>query len=449
MRALARAAAWGALIRSIIAAGFSTPHDVCYCAFGIEPFEDALLRPAIDTLSAVGTDAPPGCILALGIGQRGDYELVIVDLLRKSESGSATEKACVLALSLLATEHDETAELVAERTRSVKLDSEFSRVALLNNRSSSSCHLLNKLISETWDTRVALNLLNRGNAGDDIGTRIAERLLVLLTTRNPNSYSDINQIYNAIKDTQHVSTVLNHNLVASLHDAAFAFEGSFWVVGSKVNIIMLLSLADNSAAYSAAVLALKDSRVHDRAQYPNLLFKIDSEKAKTDLLLLLQQEKDEEVKAAIGRVLGEISSSDVLSDWLSDDSPSARQAACAVAGHLSAEDSVISQVISLLDDPDAGVSTAAADALLRIRRTQRRDQLVRSLSSEMHRDEKWPLIDLAIAVADAGDESSGYPDQLVAASKNLDWPMRNYIKESLQEQQKEQGKRLRSASRKK
>lgn len=283
-----------------------------------------------------------------------------------------------------------------------KLDPDYPTIVLLNNDSGSADRLLGEQLSEAWDVRIVLRLIKRGDRAENM----SDRIQYLLSSANPYAFGELDQIYFGFKDEPEVSVPLSQSVVTALRDRAFAPESAFWIVGSKVIIIRLLSMADKHAAYIAALRSLKDKGSHDRAQYPKLLFTIDEEQARTDLSSHIQEETDQEVTAAIARVFFQHGSPDLLANWLSDLSPVARRAACVAAGQQAAEPRFILQITALLNDADASVAEAAEDALLQLRRTQRRDELLGALATETSRNEKWPVIDLAIAVGDAGDKSS-------------------------------------------
>lgn len=187
-----------------------------------------------------------------------------------------------------------------------------------------------------------------------------------------------------------------------LHRDAVAAEGSFWYVGSKVEVIRCLAEFDANAAFDAAWTALTTEHWHDRERYPNLLMQIDATRAPKLLLNRLSVEPWQLIRYVIARAL---SRTILLHDFkalLKSGDVRQRIAACYAAGFAENGIEIRADLVEALHDSADEVVRAATNALLQLSERDLCWQLKERVLSATEPVEKWLYLDHLVEAIDPG-----------------------------------------------
>lgn len=436
VKALVRAQSWEHLIQSVVVCGFETDRSACYARWGDDPLDDEILTPALSKLDAQSCDPPVGAILALGIAQRDDFEHRIVTMLVDSQSGSDTEKACLLALSLLRTHEEQTAIELAKRLHVSSIDGEFVEVALFNNQHPRARTLLRADLVLHWNSRVAGFLLAAEDEYEDLLALIYERLYDQLKT-GPISFLQIVQaILAEVQDRQRLVHVFRDDVLEKLRELAFDPRQVEGWIGLHPVALAALSIVEPAEAYDIALRTLSDQQETHRDEYPRVLLAIDRNRAIDDLLGLVVHEPSEVVLSAICDALRQSGGESRLKLWVSEGAPARQQVLCRVAGAIRVSRELEFFVEQSLHSPDTVVYEAATQARYGQRRTKRVGEIIEALGAELSTERQWRLLDLALAAGARVDDGVGGMGSLRNGLVHMSQPRWAYAVEVADERNK-------------
>ncbi len=410
IRALASVGDGDGVLSAALTLGLAVPADIAsWLRPGVQPTEEAI-EGASRIVQERDATKLPGALIGLGlfgcVEAIGDMVAVLRD-----PPDSAAQVAAVVGLGQLGEQANSAVDLIGNCIADDKLR-HVAVVALSRIGTDTARLRLLASLEDAWDIHRAIWLTQFSEVRPEAVKRIVDQL------RSSDEHASIVLFDDVGVFLAQASEDVLDQVLPSLpavgdriREAAFAREGSGWIVGSKASAIRGLAAIDRDGAFLAARKALRDTESHDRHLYPPLLSRFNAEEAREEFLRLAATEKNNAVLWSMAHAMR---SDDIpwLLTQLSSASTTVRSAACRLAvGSGSADDSIVERLLEILADSDERITNVAEQSLSLMRRQQRASEL----AEELDRPERvvgltpWALLDAALQVGDSGYEGAQWP----------------------------------------
>ncbi len=410
MRTLASLGDGDGVLASALRLGQDVPGDIADWLYpGIQPTAKAI-EEAVKIIRDRDTTRLPGALKGLGLFGCAEAASDMIAVLRKPPD-SASQIAAIVALGRLGESARAAVDLIGECISKDKL--RHVAVVALTRIGTDAAHLrLLASLDNSWDMHRAIRLTQFSVVRAKAIEKITDRLKSI-DEHTRTVFRDDVSIFLSQAREEVLSQVLPvlPTIVDRIRDAAFASEGSSWIVGSKAAAIRGLAVIDPHAAFLAARKALENIDSNDRHLYPSLLNRSNAEEARELFLRLAATEKNKAMLWAMAHTIRP-DAIPWLFDQLASASTSVKSAACRLAiGIASYDNSISDRLRELLADFDEDVASAAEKSLHLIRRQQQASELVEELDLQDSEAglKHWVLVDAALQVGDSGYEGAQWP----------------------------------------
>ncbi|MDX2199493.1 MAG: hypothetical protein SF069_11050 [Phycisphaerae bacterium] len=417
-RALALLGEWGCVIQSVLRWGDALTRGLAELREKAPPLDDTMLAEAFAAIAERAANLP-NAVLAVGVAGRRDYLPTIRRLLSDAELESDLARACLLAVDDL---RDDSADMV--RTVERHLCGKYSWLAacpMLKAGSPESLDILQRHLETSYSTNLAANLLQFEAA------RVEAARAIWKECQRPQSPLDSDLLIDSLGLLQQDAC---HEY---LRERAFAAEGAFWIVGSKIHAIRGLSQYDKKAAIAAARKAVVDTTSHDRHDYPRLLMELDPTDSPVFLRSIAESESSEPVLSAIGHAIpAECAKAFVLA-WLRSGDARSREVGCRMAKVCAFDCELIDAELVAIDKcAQPGLASSPRDAL-RVRESHRHAVKLREeYQHEQNGPRKWLLFDAACYLGDLGPKGQSLPGWLFPALWGAPGPVLDVLRERVE-----------------
>lgn len=409
MRALAAHGDGSGLVQAFLHLG-QAPQDVDQW---LRPGTQAAPEAVREVIVAVRERTPArlhGALVAVGVLRLRDAEGDVLQVSANPPDQQARVLA-IFALGGLGSPATATVNLVAHH-----LQDERCRLVAeqaLSKLGTPGVRRLLQSLDGRWDTRLAVWLASHPETKVDATDRLARYLDATPAGQRNLGWRDDTSTVLAGGTEEVVRQVMQR--CPAFHDrvreAAFAGEGTFWVVGSKADAIRGLATVDPEAARLAAARALSNPTGRDRHLYPVQLYRSDRQAARGHFIALAGEEKDESVVWAMAHAL-EAEDGTWLLDQLRAEPASRRVAGCRLAARLANLVPEVGVAIKgLLNDRVERVARAAIEALGAAERHARASGLADRVAAgaELSSGHVWRLAEATLHVGDVGYQGVAGP----------------------------------------
>jgi len=370
-------------------------------------------RPSSDALTLVresvrthGAAAAPGELLALGLGNQSDRELVR-SALATSEPESSVAHACMIALELLRDDASDSVPLIA-RELTHKPHELSATGALFVNGSPESLAVLADHYAAQIPEGIAVHLIANSQGSNGILLRVREAFALAEAYPWDQWSQRLAAVLGCVSSEQVLTLLDDFRIRERVRSEAFADEDVFQVTAMKTAALRCLARLDRSQAIRAARATLLNPNYRDREQYALVLLTLDENEAGW-LIDQLANESLKSVREGIGRALARVDADAILVSRLTATPSAQLQAVCFVSGWASRGPEVSEALGRLVAHGDDEVSRAAAEALQRIRSRAVARNLADAFLKETIHSKRWGLLDNLLAAADPGLPGQTWP----------------------------------------
>ncbi len=412
---------WPPMIRLLIREGLSSFRRLLDCVRdGYRPPPEALaaVRESVRTRGAA---ASPGQILAIGLGNHSDRELVR-SMLASSDPESSVAHACLIALELL---QDDVSESIPLLTRELSYKPhEFSATrALFVNGSPDAFAALAAHYGRQIPEGVAIRWIESNQGSKDVLIGVREAFAT--SESNPlDLWSPrLAVLLDQLSDDQAEFLLDDFRIRDRIRTEVFA--------ATNPAALRCLGRIDRPQAIRVTRAALVSPDYREREQYAVVLLSLDASEAAW-LIDQLAGESLSSVRDGVGRALTAVDIDPLLESLLAAPTSAQLQTACFAAGWAARGLAVSARLEQLVARGNDDVSRAAAEALERIRLRAAARELADAFLEEPTESRRWVLLDLLLAAADAGCPGHLWPLEGADIGHKLSPSQRRHVNDVLE-----------------